>query len=101
MKPVVFRPDAEAEFSDAVIRYEEERAGRGVRFRDAVHAARDLIAANPGIGGRVRRTNCRRYILTGFPYSVIYTEGADTIEIVAVAHHRRRPGYWRDRLGGP
>jgi len=39
----------------------------------------------------------RRYVLPDFPYSVIYFVEAAII-IVAVAHDRRRPGYWRERL---
>jgi len=35
--------------------------------------------------------------LTRFPYSLIYTESGDEIRILAVAHHSRRPGYWRGR----
>jgi hypothetical protein len=32
-----------------------------------------------------------------FPYSIVYKEAADKIMIVAIAHQRRRPGYWRRR----
>jgi hypothetical protein len=39
----------------------------------------------------------RRYPLQRFPFSVIYLERPDGIEIVAVAHHRRKPGYWTER----
>ena len=39
----------------------------------------------------------RRYLLRRFPFSVIYRIEPNRILIVAVAHGRRRPGYWRDR----
>lgn len=39
----------------------------------------------------------RRYILPRFPFSVIYRMKGEVIEVVAVAHHRRKPGYWRSR----
>ena len=39
----------------------------------------------------------RRVFLPNFLFSVIYREREDNIEIVAFAHHRRRPGYWHDR----
>jgi hypothetical protein len=32
-----------------------------------------------------------------FPFSLIYRVDRDTIAILAVAHHSRRPGYWRRR----
>lgn len=40
----------------------------------------------------------RRYLLHRFPYSLIYREKEATIQIVALAHHRRKPGYWSKRV---
>jgi len=40
----------------------------------------------------------RRYLLKNFPYYLIYREINNEIEVVAVMHERRRPGYWRHRL---
>jgi len=42
--------------------------------------------------------NTRRRVLHSFPYSVIYQEKQDVILIVAVAHAKRREGYWAKRL---
>ena len=42
--------------------------------------------------------NTRRRVLAGFPYSVIFQEKDEIILIVAVAHAKRRPGYWRKRI---
>lgn len=39
----------------------------------------------------------RRIVLPRFPYIVVFRETAAGIEIIAIAHGRRRPGYWRDR----
>jgi len=39
-------------------------------------------------------------IVTGFPYDVVYIVHDDVVSILAVAHHHRRPGYWRDRPNG-
>ncbi|MFB3820344.1 MAG: type II toxin-antitoxin system RelE/ParE family toxin, partial [Candidatus Methylomirabilales bacterium] len=39
----------------------------------------------------------RRVVVARFPYSIVYREDAESIVIVAVAHQRRRPGYWRGR----
>lgn len=39
----------------------------------------------------------RRLVARRFPYSVIYTVVGEQIRVLAVAHHRRRPGYWRNR----
>jgi hypothetical protein len=40
----------------------------------------------------------RKALLDRFPYLVIFRETAGGVEIIAVAHGRRRPGYWRDRV---
>ena len=39
----------------------------------------------------------RRYVFPRFPFSLIYCVTDEEIEIVAVAHGKRRPGYWRSR----
>lgn len=39
----------------------------------------------------------RRYLLRRFPFFVVFREVADRVQIVAVAHARRRPGYWLGR----
>jgi hypothetical protein len=38
-------------------------------------------------------------VLRRFPFVIVFRETAFGLEIIAVAHGHRRPGYWRDRLG--
>jgi toxin ParE1/3/4 len=45
-----------------------------------------------GVGGT------RKVKLPFFPFSIVYFETESEIRILAIAHGRRRPGYWRDRL---
>src|SRR6266478_2872838 len=40
----------------------------------------------------------RRFLLQRFPFSVVYREFPSKIQVVAVAHGHRRPGYWKSRL---
>jgi len=65
-------------------------------FLDAVDHAVEAIIAAPHRWPS-HRTGTRRYVLPEFPYSVVYLV-EDVISIVAVAHDKRRPGYWRERL---
>jgi toxin ParE1/3/4 len=37
----------------------------------------------------------RCYLLRRFPYMIVYCATSTTIHIIAVAHSRRRPGYWK------
>jgi len=40
----------------------------------------------------------RRLPLFRFPYSIVYREkSTSVVQILAMAHGRRRPGYWRAR----
>jgi len=40
----------------------------------------------------------RRVFLKKFPYFIVFFDGQDEVTIVAVAHAKRRPGYWAKRL---
>jgi plasmid stabilization system protein ParE len=40
----------------------------------------------------------KRYLLKRFPYLVVFRQIEDRIQVIAVAHGRRRPGYWKDRV---
>ena len=56
-----------------------------------------LIAGHPGLG-TPWRGEARRFPLRRFPYSVIYHPVEAQLRVVAVAHQRRKPGYWAERL---
>lgn len=98
MKPVNFSDEAGEEFAEAALYLERARLGYGVRFRNAVHEARDTISRFAAYGAKIPRSNCRQVIVSDFRYSLIYREHSDSMEIIAVAHHKRRPGYWKSRL---
>ncbi len=38
-----------------------------------------------------------RFIFANFPFSVIYRVRNEVVQIITVAHHRRKPGYWHKR----
>jgi plasmid stabilization system protein ParE len=90
-----FHPAAAEEFAAAVEYYETAVPGLGNRFLLAVRATTDLIVAHPEIGSI--RGITRRFGVRGFPYDMAYRVRDDVIDILAVAHHHRRPGYWRGR----
>ncbi|MEW6269189.1 MAG: type II toxin-antitoxin system RelE/ParE family toxin [Thermodesulfobacteriota bacterium] len=71
-------------------------------FLAAIGVAVELIQRHPAGGSRVPKVKprfpVRRLILRRFPYSVVFMELENEIRILAIAHHRRRPGYWSRRL---
>ncbi len=91
-----FHPEASAEFTAAVEWYEGERPGLGAAFAAAVQQTVHQAAETPLAGAPVGAA-LRRVLVPAFPYAVWYAVEPTRLWIVAVAHFRRRPGYWRHR----
>jgi len=95
---VEFHPEAAAEFTAASVYYEEEVPGLGGAFITELERVAELIKQHPFIGSQIDEI-FHRVVLARFPFSVIYCLEGEKLLIVAVAHQRRKPGYWRGRLG--
>lgn len=91
-----FHPDADAELEEAAIFYEARMAGLGNSFAAEVERTIALVREFPDAGSPVG-PNRRRVLIARFPYSIVYRQEPNSILIVAIAHQRRRPGYWRRR----
>lgn len=100
MKRFRFHPEARIEAQAAATWYrgQSREAARG--FTDAVAEGVQSIRERPEAWATWRRVDVRRRVLRRFPYSIFFVVENDIVIIVAVAHHRRRPGYWLPRLGG-
>lgn len=89
------------DLDDAIDWYEAQRPGLGVVFLREVARAFEVIAEYPQMWpvwpGRSSRPRVRRFVLQRFPYSIAYIAQRQRVLILAVAHGRRRPGYWRVR----
>jgi toxin ParE1/3/4 len=96
MSGVAFDPDARAEFLAAVEYYEECQPKLGRRFRSAVEMELVGIEAMP-FRYRVLHVPFRRCLVPKFPYAIIFVIEPDFILVVAVAHAKRKPGYWLER----
>ena len=97
MKPAQFHPEAQAELDEAVAFYETSAPGLGIDLRKDIESATRRIQETPARWSPFDKQT-RRFLIRRFPYSVIYLELLDCIVIVAVAHHKRRPGYWHERV---
>lgn len=99
LKPALVAAAASEEWVAATRWYEERRPGLGGQFHDAVVAAIAMVEGHPEIGSpRAGRVPTRELMLARFPYKVIYRVRTDDVYVVAVAHAKRRPGYWQRRL---
>ncbi|MBN9523638.1 type II toxin-antitoxin system RelE/ParE family toxin [bacterium] len=95
--PVVLRPEARAEYDEAVDWFEQRRAGSGAPFIRAVKQTLDLIGAQPKVH-RAVLGDVRRAPVSGFPYyRIIYRERDTDVEVLAVFHTSRDPAVWQGR----
>lgn len=92
-----FHPEARIDLRDGARWYRERNVVLAAEFRAAVNDAVRAIAQSPQ-RWPVYPHGAHRLVLQRFPYSVIYLDDPDEVVIVAVAHGKRRPGYWKGRI---
>ena len=96
MKEAIFHPEAWVEMNESFDFYEARLDGLGLRFLSAVEQTVERISTHPEAGALLTG-EFRKRIVPGFPYNIVYRVWEDYIYLVAVAHHSRRPAYWRER----
>jgi toxin ParE1/3/4 len=94
---VAFLPEAREEFLAAVEYYDTVAPGLGEEFTADVETAVSRIRSFPRHGSP-SAGDARRILLTRFPFDIVYLEEGERVLVVAVAHQRRLPFYWRERL---
>src|SRR2546428_5034526 len=97
---VRFHPAAAQEAESAYDWYAARNPSAAHGFREELRHAVDAVADNPLTWPR-HGSRARRYVFPRFPFSLVYRLRGDGVEVIAVAHGRRRPGYWRLRLLPP
>lgn len=100
MKRAQFVAEAREELLLEVRFYNSERFGLGERFSRAVEEAVARALQFPLTGSSASK-NTRRIYVKEFPFSVIYRPDPEGIVVFAIAHHRRKPNYWRSRVQEP
>jgi toxin ParE1/3/4 len=102
IKEVKVSKDAEMDLEEAAIWYEHEQEGLGSRFIDAFENALQVLKEpNPPLTpvlGDAAALGAMKLILHRFPFSLITIEFNQTITVVALAHHARKPSYWAERI---
>lgn len=92
---------AEEELEQAANWYEDAREGLGLDLLVEVLRARELVSEHPEVGGLWLAdgvpAGVRRVLLRRFPYHLVYVTEPRSV-VVALAHLRRKPGYWAARL---
>ena len=98
MKPVLINEEAAGELDEAIRYYETKSPGIGLSLADKVSEALNRIQQNPQLYPFHKDTNVQRCIIRRFPYTLFYIELDEYIVVIAVAHQRRKPDYWKFRL---
>lgn len=96
---IVPHVEAEEEIRAAFDYYEQAAPNLGRDFLDELQTGAGDIARRPETWPRIGRSGARRYLLRRFPFALIYATDDDEILLIAAMHLKRRPFYWRKRLG--
>ena len=89
--------EAVAEARAAAHWYRERSALAADAFLAELDRAVERITENPEMYPHYVR-DTRRYLLQRFPFYLVYREVSGNLELVAIAHGRRKPGYWKKRI---
>lgn len=91
-----FHPAAMAEARAAREWYEQRSPATARAFLGELDRGVALLVEAPGACPPYLH-GTRHYVMRRFPFQLVYREGRGTVLVVAVAHVRRRPGYWKAR----
>lgn len=97
MKTIRLDERARREAREAANWYAGRGRSLGGRFRDELLAALSYVASHP-FSCSPYLHGTRRAFLKKFPYFVVFLDWEDQIFVVAVAHAKRREGYWEARI---
>ncbi len=93
------RDEAEQELEQAFDYYEAQRRDLGQEFLDEyVQGTHKIVEAPLRWPADPVSADVHRYRLDRFPYTLVYRVQQNECTIIAVAHAKRKPGYWTDRL---
>ena len=96
MTNVELHPSAEEELLDATNWYLQKSSLAARGFVREIDRAFARIAEAP-YRYALTILVCRRFVLLNCPYDIVYRVSSTAAEVIAVAHHSRRPGYWHNR----
>jgi hypothetical protein len=96
MLKLLFHPDIAQEVKASYNWYQNQAKGLGDDFLSELESSYQAITELPDTWPKFQY-GFRRFLLSKFPFSVIYQLNKDTIFIVAIMHNSRNPGYWFKR----
>ena len=97
MKPILIHDEAEKELRESAEFYSNKRKGLDLEFLEEIEAALGRIRNNPKAVTQLSNSEYRRCVVNRFPYTIFFRESDQYIYVAAIAHQKRKPGYWLDR----
>ena len=97
MKTVIIHSEATRELDNAIKYYEQQKIGLGLDLLSEIEQALEKIKINPNLGTPHTIEGICRYVIRRFPYIIFYVEFEAFIWVVAIAHGKRKPDYWKKR----
>lgn len=97
MKSYSFLPIAEKDVQQAVDYYEGCSKGLGKDFSLELKKSLQHITQYPYAWTNIR-ADIRRYIISRFPYAILYYVDDTNIVVIAVMNSKQEPNYWIDRI---
>ena len=96
-RKAVFHPASQDEYDEILAHLGAEAPAVVEAFREELIRTVAFIEEHPE-AATVERGRVRRKLLMRFPHELYYVVEPDRLRVLAVAHQKRRPGYWMDRL---
>jgi plasmid stabilization system protein ParE len=96
-RDVVFHELAEADLATAFVWYSQRSSSAADELWQEIRRTIEAIARNPAQFARFDE-NARGGLVRRFPFRIVYRYDSSRILILAVAHVKRRPGFWHDRV---
>ena len=92
-----FHIEAEADHFEAIAFYESRQIGLGTAYLAEFEETMLKVLGKTHRYRIKRKPNIRSIYLKQFPFTIIFREVDTDVQILAVAHKRRRPDYWLGR----
>lgn len=96
-KKIEIHEEAALEYEAALDWYLERSLLAASKFVDALSRSMEMIVGAPH-RWTAGSLGTRRFLLQRFPFAIVYRELPAAIQVLAIAHTRRKPGYWKQRL---
>ena len=93
---VSFHPEAVQELRAAFLWYFDRNPIVAQSFQDETEHAIETILENPHQWQNWGKSE-RKYVFSRFPFNLIYRVNLNKVEVIAIAHQKRKPGYWKKR----